>query len=364
MDDLGIPMNEQEDLSTCDVLDPNTLFSDNNNPNVQPQSNDEFTAGLSHVNLSDYKSKKSQLTRSTIPSKKEVKEDLVKTRKKGNFNTEEAVKRNYKNLINTIFIFLALTIYSKLVCSDMATRFSFRYGRRSTNYSSSSPRFDDDSCPSFSEGKKNSNLVPSPVSYPMRIAVSPGKVHQVFLNFRGEQLRYNFVSHLSDAFELQEIKYFIDKHEQRGKDLKHLFVRIKESSIALAIFSTRYPESSWCMDELVMMKKLSDQGKLLVIPIFYKVDAKDVKKPTGDSEFGKNFWRLAEDSTGDQIKKWKEALESISCKMGLSLGEKSSESDFVKEIVKEVQRVIEAFVSRKKRVIFGRKVGDFQLPIW
>lgn len=76
------------------------------------------------------------------------------------------------------------------------------------------------------------------------------------------------------------------------------------------------------MDELVIMKKLVDQGKLRVIPIFYKVEAGDVRKQTGDSEFGKNFWRLAEASNGDQIKEWKEALESISDKMGLSLGEK------------------------------------------
>ncbi|KAL1192448.1 Disease resistance protein RBA1 [Cardamine amara subsp. amara] len=96
------------------------------------------------------------------------------------------------------------------------------------------------------------------------------------------------------------------------------------------------------MDELVKMKKLVDQGKLRVIPIFYKVEAEDVRKPKGDSEFGKNFWRLAEDSSGDQIKKWKEALECISNKMGLSLREKSSEADFVKEIVKAVQRVIAA----------------------
>lgn len=74
------------------------------------------------------------------------------------------------------------------------------------------------------------------------------------------------------------------------------------------------------MDELVKMKKLVDKGKLHVIPIFYKVKALDVKKQTG--EFGINFWSLAKVSSGDQIKKWKDALECISNKMGLSLGDK------------------------------------------
>ncbi|WZY78686.1 hypothetical protein YC2023_025070 [Brassica napus] len=61
---------------------------------------------------------------------------------------------------------------------------------------------------------------------------------QVFFNYRGEELRYNFISHLIKAFEKHEINFFVDKYEQRGKDLKNLFVRIDESRIALAIFST------------------------------------------------------------------------------------------------------------------------------
>ncbi|KAF8117581.1 hypothetical protein N665_0009s0101 [Sinapis alba] len=170
--------------------------------------------------------------------------------------------------------------------------------------------------------------------------LSATKAHQVFLNYRGEQLRYSFVSHLIDAFERHGINFFVDKYEQRGKDLKDLFVRIEESRIALAIFSTRYAESSWCMDELVKMKKQADKRKIQVIPVFYKVRARDVRRQTG--EFGDNFWKLAKASSGYQIKKWKEALECISGKMGLSLRHERSEADFVKEIVKEVVRVIAA----------------------
>ncbi|VVB03952.1 unnamed protein product [Arabis nemorensis] len=151
---------------------------------------------------------------------------------------------------------------------------------------------------------------------------SPTQAHQVFLNYRGEQLRHNFISHLIDAFERHDINFVVDKYEQRGNDLKNLFVRIEESRIALAIFSTRYAESRWCMDELVKMKKLVDQEKLRVIPIFYKVKAQDVRGQEG--EFGKNFWKLARkpSSSGDDIKNWKEALECISDKMGLSLRDK------------------------------------------
>ncbi|CDY53940.1 BnaA02g36900D [Brassica napus] len=165
---------------------------------------------------------------------------------------------------------------------------------------------------------------------------------QVFFNYRGEELRYNFISHLIKAFEKHEINFFVDKYEQRGKDLKNLFVRIDESRIALAIFSTRYAESSWCMDELVKMKKLADQRKLQIIPIFYKVSATDVRKQTG--EFGENFWTLAKTSSGDQIRKWKEALDS--------------EADFVKEIVKEVKRVITATGLEEEEDIHLEEKGE------
>ncbi|CDY31793.1 BnaC01g27490D [Brassica napus] len=105
---------------------------------------------------------------------------------------------------------------------------------------------------------------------------------------------------------------------------------------------SRYAESSWCMDELVNIKKRAEKGKLEVIPIFYKVRAKDVRAQTG--KFGDKFWALEKVSSGDQIKKWKDALECISNKMGLSLRDKSSEADFIKGIVKEVERVRTATV--------------------
>lgn len=139
----------------------------------------------------------------------------------------------------------------------------------------------------------------------------------VFINFRGVEIRCGFLSHLMAAFESHQISFFIDKYEQKGKDLKHLFKRIEESPIALAIFSKRYAQSKWCLNELAKMKNLADKNTLKVIPIFYKVKVDDVRHQNGD--FGRNFWKLAKASTGEEIKKWKEALEFFTYKMGLTL---------------------------------------------
>ncbi|KAL0793259.1 hypothetical protein Bca101_064636 [Brassica carinata] len=130
------------------------------------------------------------------------------------------------------------------------------------------------------------------------------------------------------------------------------------------------------MDELVKIKKLADKKKIQVIPIFYKVRARDVRRQTG--EFGDSFWNLAKTSSGGQIKKWKEALECISGKMGLSLKNKRyflvtfalNTFPSKSEIVKEVVRVIAAteleeednHVEKKKRQDCGNscELPDFK----
>ncbi|CAN8241295.1 unnamed protein product [Cochlearia groenlandica] len=154
-----------------------------------------------------------------------------------------------------------------------------------------------------------------------RIIQHPLMQHKIFINFRGEEIRHGFLSHLAAAFEQHAINFFIDKDEQKGKDLNNLFKRIEDSRIGLAIFSERYSQSRWCLNELAKMNSLAKNNQLKVVPIFYKVKVDDVRNQKG--EFGDNFWKLAMASSGEEIKKWKEALEFVSNKMGLALCDNS-----------------------------------------
>ena len=181
--------------------------------------------------------------------------------------------------------------------------------------------------------------------------------YQVFLNFRGAQLRHNFIDHLVNAMKGRRINVFIDTDEQKGKDIKILLKRIEESRVALAIFSTKYTESSWCLDELATIKKRVDLGMLevrlcilssylfwtlthieqnllvlfinvlvllycKVLPIFYKVSTESVKQLVG--EFGDHFRRREWEYRCEKSKidEWKKALECVSGKIGLTLDEK------------------------------------------
>ncbi|CAL9241812.1 unnamed protein product [Arabidopsis halleri] len=163
---------------------------------------------------------------------------------------------------------------------------------------------------------------------------------QVFINFRGDQLRNSFVGYLVHALRRSEINVFIDNQEQRGEDLNTLFKRIEESRIAIVVFSSRYTESKWCLEELVKIKERVDQGLLKVLPIFYKVTPTNVKRLKG--EFGDHFRdkEYMYESDEPMIKRWKEAIVFVSHKFALTLDEKRSESNLIAEIVASVKKVI------------------------
>ncbi|CAN6801832.1 hypothetical protein Bca4012_076264 [Brassica carinata] len=166
---------------------------------------------------------------------------------------------------------------------------------------------------------------------------------QVFINFRGQELRRGFIGFLEPALKNENINVFIDELELRGRDLQNLFVRIKESKITLVIFSKDYANSEWCLDELAKIKECMDLGNLYVIPIFYKIEPSVVKHLQG--YFGESFMNLQSRYTHDldRTRKWEEALASVPQKFGLPFPENSDRTDwdFIKSIVVEVKRVLE-----------------------
>ncbi|CAH2066213.1 unnamed protein product, partial [Thlaspi arvense] len=77
-----------------------------------------------------------------------------------------------------------------------------------------------------------------------------------------------------------------------------------------------------------------------VLPIFYKVPTESVKQLVG--EFGDHFRRREWEYRHEQHKivGWKKALKCVTGKLGFTLDDKSSESNFIESIVKEVLRML------------------------
>ncbi|CAH8278239.1 unnamed protein product [Arabidopsis lyrata] len=189
--------------------------------------------------------------------------------------------------------------------------------------------------------------------------------HQVFINFRGKDLRNGFVSHLVEALIRNKINVFMDKFEDRGKSLESLLTRIEESRIALAIFSENYTESDWCVKEADKMNDCMKEGTLVVIPIFYKVKPSTVRDLEG--RFGNKFWSLVK---GDERKKkWEEVWKSIPNLFGITVDEKSDENRTVNEIVVAVSNVLSKipWVELEEKLDFEddsrtRIIGVFGMP--
>ncbi|EFH41550.1 hypothetical protein ARALYDRAFT_917039 [Arabidopsis lyrata subsp. lyrata] len=129
---------------------------------------------------------------------------------------------------------------------------------------------------------------------------------QVFINFRGKDVRNGFISFLEPAMREASINVFIDKDEVVGTDLVNLFVRIQESRVH---------------HELAQVKDCIYQGGLNVIPIFYKLAPSSVEELKGG--FGDTFRVLKRKYKHDheRTQKWEEALQFIPKKRGMTFSE-------------------------------------------
>uniref|UniRef100_A0A5B7B440 ADP-ribosyl cyclase/cyclic ADP-ribose hydrolase n=1 Tax=Davidia involucrata TaxID=16924 RepID=A0A5B7B440_DAVIN len=131
--------------------------------------------------------------------------------------------------------------------------------------------------------------------------------YDVFLSFRGEDTRKNFVDHLYAALQQKGFYTFKDDEKlERGKAISpELLKAIEESRFAIVVFSKNYAFSSWCLDELV---KILQCKNMTVLPVFYDVDPSEVRKQTGSlgEAFDKHEVVLKEEM--EKVQKWRAAL--------------------------------------------------------
>ncbi|PNX92231.1 disease resistance protein [Trifolium pratense] len=102
--------------------------------------------------------------------------------------------------------------------------------------------------------------------------------YDVFVSFRGEDIRRGFLGHLVEIFSQTHIHAFFDDKLKRGDDIAHsLFQEIEGSFISLIIFSENYASSRWCLEELAKIIECKEKYGQIVIPVFYGVDPEDVR---------------------------------------------------------------------------------------
>ncbi|KAF5817459.1 putative TIR domain, reverse transcriptase zinc-binding domain-containing protein [Helianthus annuus] len=133
------------------------------------------------------------------------------------------------------------------------------------------------------------------------------KNYDVFLSFRGEDTRKTFADYLYSTLEDRLIStYKDDVALPRGESIRpSLFKAIEGSRIAVIIFSEKYADSSWCLDELAHIMKCREERNLIVMPVFYCVDPSEVRKQKGKFEEAFAKHKI---ENNNKVESWRDAL--------------------------------------------------------
>ncbi|GJU96096.1 NB-ARC domains-containing protein [Tanacetum coccineum] len=133
--------------------------------------------------------------------------------------------------------------------------------------------------------------------------------YDVFVSFRGDDIRKNFMDHMFNYFKQKGIYAFRDDRElPKGEKISpHLYKAIEESRFLIVIFSKNYASSSWCLQELVKILecKQIECPRYEVQTVFYDVKPDVVRKQTDSYAEAFDKHQL---SNRPEVDNWKEAL--------------------------------------------------------
>ncbi|KAG6628101.1 TMV resistance protein N-like [Carya illinoinensis] len=154
-------------------------------------------------------------------------------------------------------------------------------------------------------------------SFSSSSSVTSPWLYDVFLSFRGEDTRNNFISHLYYVLVTKGIHVYKDDVElRRGTEISPtLFQAIESSRISIIGLSENYASSRWCLNELVKILECKDSKQQIVLPIFYRVDPSDVRHQRGS--FGEVLAVHAKKLYDDMsLQRWKVALRDVASLSG------------------------------------------------
>ncbi|KAL9667730.1 hypothetical protein QQ045_002095 [Rhodiola kirilowii] len=168
--------------------------------------------------------------------------------------------------------------------------------------------------------------------------------HQVFLSFRGEDVRNGFVSHLFNGLRREGFRVFMDNDGlEHGRDIQiKLLEAIERSKVSIVTLSARYADSRWCLDELAKIMELNNVSPdRFVLPVFFDMEPTDVRHQTGlyRTYFEAHVKRF-EGEMG-RVDNWRWALKEVAALKGPSLKDANrNEAQLIQNIIKEVRKML------------------------
>jgi hypothetical protein len=146
----------------------------------------------------------------------------------------------------------------------------------------------------------------------------PEERFDVLINHRGPDVKEGFVKKLDESLRSAGIRAFVDANDI---DFGHecwdsIRKAIRGAPVCICVFSPRYAESKWCLEELAFILDLRKQNpRKSVLPVFYNVEPKHLRRPD-DSPFSEGMKKLIELK---DISRWRNALAKSADFFGVEL---------------------------------------------
>ncbi|XP_052724813.1 disease resistance protein RUN1-like isoform X2 [Vigna angularis] len=173
----------------------------------------------------------------------------------------------------------------------------------------------------------------------------PHFIHDVFINFGGEEIGRRFVSHLHSVLLQAQVKTFISQENLReGMKLEEQLREIGGTKITIIVFSKSYAETTRCLLELEKIIECHQTFGQIVVPVFYEINPWDVCHQMDD--FGKALREAAHKSySGEQLdhalSKWNRALTTAAVMTGWELRNFRHDAALVERIVIHVKTLLD-----------------------
>ncbi|XP_039172777.1 disease resistance protein RUN1-like [Eucalyptus grandis] len=163
-------------------------------------------------------------------------------------------------------------------------------------------------------------------------------LNEVFLSFRGTDLRRNFIQCLYEGLAASGIYAFIDHQgiEIGEEIMPKIFEAIRHSKICIPIFSKDFASSKSCLKEVEKMVEC----QRTIMPIFYDVSPEVVGKQ--QESYQQSFCNHAAQGVSPAtVNNWKDALRSVSRKLGWELEKfQHGDHELIKEVVSKVGQLL------------------------
>ncbi|CAN1839834.1 Disease resistance protein Roq1 [Linum perenne] len=192
------------------------------------------------------------------------------------------------------------------------------------------------------------------LSAPSSSRSSPPKEYEVFLSFRGPDVRKHFADFLHTHLVRFGILTFLDDEDLRkGEDIEaSLFKDIQNSKVYIPVLSPDYASSKWCLKELALMVKCCKQSNgHLLLPIFYMVEPRDARQQGNSYE--EAFQQHSKKYDAETVMEWRKALKEVGKLKGWHVTESDRQGTVVDQVLSNVSSHLDRDYMLRTDKMFG-----------